>query len=150
MAPLRTSGDKSELRDALRRLDALASEEDRRSTWLDGGRGCRRGPAAVAAAPAAAAPSAAGGGAGAGGGAAGAVARLAAAERSIWRAKAVHEAQLRESGVAEPWKLVEGLSDALLEEVLQSAAQEMFESADAVVEAIVGAEFGDAPKAVAV
>ena len=42
------------------------------------------------------------------------------------------------------------LSDALLEEVLQSAAQEMFESADAVVEAIVGAEFGDAPKAVAV
>ena len=46
--------------------------------------------------------------------------------------------------------LVEGLSDALLEEVLQSAAQEMFESADAVVEAIVGAEFGDAPKAVAV
>ena len=65
-------------------------------------------------------------------------------------AKAVHEAQLRESGVAEPWKLVEGLSDALLEEVLQSAAQEMFESADAVVEAIVGAEFGDAPKAVAV
>ena len=79
------------------------------------------------------------------------MARLeAAAERSIWRAKAVHEAQLRESGVAEPWKLVEGLSDALLEEVLQSAAQEMFESADAVVEAIVGAEFGDAPKAVAV
>ena len=116
----------------------------------------RRGAAAAGGAPIggggsrAAAPSAAGGGAGAGG-AAGAVARLeAAAERSIWRAKAVHEAQLRESGVAEPWKLVDGLSDALLEEVLQSAAQEMFESADAVVEAIVGAEFGDAPKAVAV
>ena len=71
------------------------------------------------------------------------------AEQSIWRAKLDFEAALERSAVTKPWLLVEKLADELLDELLQSSAEQLFDACDECVEQVCDGEVRLPPEAAA-
>ena len=64
-----------------------------------------------------------------------------AIERSIYATKRAFEQALVNNGVPEPWLLMERFGDAILEEVLQESAADLFRSCDDFVERLADDEF---------
>ena len=60
----------------------------------------------------------------------------AKAEAAIMKSKVEYELALQRSGMPQPWGLVEKLADELLEELLHSGAQQLFEACDEAVEGV--------------
>jgi len=61
-------------------------------------------------------------------------------EASIWQAKSAFEADLRTSGMKEPWQLAMQLSEDFLDELLDAAAADLYKACDDCVEVLCGQE----------
>ena len=61
-------------------------------------------------------------------------------EAAIWKTKTDYELALQRSGMPRPWELIEKLADELLEEMLQTSAEKLFEACDDAVEQVVEGE----------
>ena len=61
-------------------------------------------------------------------------------EAAIWKTKTDYELALQRSGMPRPWELIEKLADELLEEILQTSAEKLFEACDDAVEQVVEGE----------